>query len=219
MNPQLTIGWFTFLLTAAAGFCDTATFVAGNETFSAHVTGNFIIFAAQAVLSRDPSAWIKLLTFPVFVFAVMTGGWLSNKTGKRYPLLLIEAVILLLAGGLAFGTASFPAGNMIVVMLTVFGMGLQNAFGKLFAKETYGPTTMMTGNVTQAALDLGRLIWKGPGTAPIAAESIKKQVVLLGGFLAGCLLGGLLSKAAGLPAMLLPGLTVLLCYLLGGRLL
>ena len=215
MNLHFKIGWFTFLLTAAAGFCDTATFVAGNETFSAHVTGNFIIFAAQAVLNGDSSAWVKLLTFPVFVFAVMAGGWLSNRTGRRYSLLLIEGIFLLIAGGLAFGTASAPAGNTIVVMLTVFGMGLQNAFGKLFGKETYGPTTMMTGNVTQAALDLGHLLSRGSRTDNIAFESIKKQVVLLGGFLAGCFLGGLLSKKIGLEAMLLPGLAVLVCYLAG----
>ena len=127
MIPQMKIGWFTFLLAAAAGFCDAATFVAGNETFSAHVTGNFIIFAAQAVLNGDPSAWVKLLTFPVFVLAVMTGGWLADRAGRHYPLLLIEGIVLLLAGGLAFGRAANPAGNTLVVMITTFGMGLQNA--------------------------------------------------------------------------------------------
>ena len=42
----------------------------------------------------------------------------------------------------------------LVVLITVFGMGLQSAFGKLFATETYGSTTMITGNVTQAAIEL-----------------------------------------------------------------
>ncbi|HXB94639.1 MAG TPA: YoaK family protein [Puia sp.] len=213
MIPKMKIGWFTFLLAAAAGFCDTATFVAGNETFSAHVTGNFIIFAAQAVLNGDPSAWVKLLTFPVFVLAVMTGGWLSDRAGKHYPLLLIEGIVLLLAGGLAFGIAANPAGNTLVVMITTFGMGLQNAFGKLFAKKTYGPTTMMTGNVTQASLDLGRLLSRRSGGDPTASESLKKHAVLLGGFLAGCLPGGLLSEKMGLEAVLAPGLIVLVCGL------
>ena len=49
-------------------------------------------------------------------------------------------------------------------MLTVFALALQNTFGRLFPKETHGPTTMMTGNVTQASLDLGNLLFKGPDT-------------------------------------------------------
>ena len=212
MTPQRTISWFTLLLSAVAGYCDTATFVAGNQTFSAHVTGNFIIFAAQAVLGKDPSAWIKLITFPVFVFAVMTGGWLADRTGRRYSLLMTEGIILLIAGGIAFRPHPVPPGDILVVMLTVFGMGLQNAFGKLFSKETYGPTTMMTGNVTQASLDLGRLLVKRFRTDNSIPESIKKQLILIGGFLAGCFLGGVLSKLLGLESLLIPGIAVVACY-------
>jgi len=39
------INRFTLLLALVA---DTATFMGANGTFSAHVTGNFIVFAAQA---------------------------------------------------------------------------------------------------------------------------------------------------------------------------
>jgi uncharacterized membrane protein YoaK (UPF0700 family) len=212
MNPQGKIAWFTLLLAAVAGYSDTVTFLAGNQTFSAHVTGNFIIFAAQAVINGDASAWIKLITFPVFVLAVMTGGWITDSFGKRYPLLLIEGLLLAIAGGLAFGIGSTAAGNTLVVMLTVFGMGIQNAFGKLYSKETYGPTTMMTGNVTQASLDLGHLLLKGSKGNDPSRESLRKQLVLLGGFLVGCLLGGLLSKRLGLGAELMAGIAVLACY-------
>jgi uncharacterized membrane protein YoaK (UPF0700 family) len=79
MDPTKNIKWFTFLLAAVAGYCDTATFVTANGTFSAHVTGNFIVFAAQAILDSDPNAWVKLVTFPVFVIAVIFGGWLAGK--------------------------------------------------------------------------------------------------------------------------------------------
>ncbi|MET1057588.1 MAG: DUF1275 family protein, partial [Pedobacter sp.] len=42
--------WFvTLLLTIIAGYCDTVTFVAADKIFSAHVTGNFIVFAYQLV--------------------------------------------------------------------------------------------------------------------------------------------------------------------------
>src|ERR1700753_3174843 len=102
METQNNIQWFTLLLSAMAGYCDTATFIAGNGTFSAHVTGNFIIFAAQAIMNDDSNAWIKLLTFPIFIISVIAGGRLAAKTGKRYVLLLAEGVLLVIAGAAAF---------------------------------------------------------------------------------------------------------------------
>jgi len=212
MEIQRNIQWFSLLLAAVAGFCDTATFIAGNGTFSAHVTGNFIIFAAEAVLNDDRNAWVKLITFPTFIVAVIIGGWLAAKTAKRYVLLLTEGILLVFAGGTACWLGGGQSGRYVVVMLTVLGMGLQNAFGKLFPKETHGPTTMMTGNVTQASLDLGNLLWKGLKADPLPIESIKKQLFLLGGFLAGCFLGGLLAKCLGLQAIILPGVTMTIFF-------
>jgi hypothetical protein len=37
------IAYSTMMLAGVAGFCDTVTFVAADELFSAHVTGNFTI--------------------------------------------------------------------------------------------------------------------------------------------------------------------------------
>jgi uncharacterized membrane protein YoaK (UPF0700 family) len=89
-------------------------------------------------------------------------------------------------------------------------MGLQNAFGKLYAKETHGPTTMMTGNVTQASLDLGIVLRKGISAE--TASALKKQLFLIGGFLLGCLLGALLSSKFGLDSVILPGIAILISY-------
>lgn len=99
-----------------------------------------------------------------------------------------------------------------IAMLIVFAMGLQNAFGKIYSKETYGPTTMMTGNVTQAALDMGNLI-KSKFTDEKSLQSFKKQFVTLGGFLTGCFLGALAGKKWGLVPVLIPGIIMILCYL------
>src|ERR1700735_3624369 len=122
METQSNIRGFSLLLSAIAGFCDTATFIASNGTFSAHVTGNFIIFAAEAVLSDDRNAWIKLITFPTFIIAVIIGGWLAAKTGKRYVLLLTEGILLLFAGGIACWLGTGETGRYLVVMVTVLAM-------------------------------------------------------------------------------------------------
>jgi len=217
MENKNHINWVTFLLAWVAGYCDTVTFVSGDSIFSAHVTGNFIVFAAQTVTGGSTDSWVKLLTFPIFVSAVIIGGWIANDPQKRYKLLLTEGILLLLSGIAAvilplLGYVEGKLCTYLIVMIVVFGMGLQNAFGRLFAKETHGPTTMMTGNVTQASLDIGNLLRGGFFTESIAWQSLKKQVYTIGGFLIGCLLGAVFSKIWGLPVIFLPGVFLLICY-------
>ncbi|WP_431210426.1 DUF1275 family protein [Puia sp. P3] len=54
------------MLVLSAGFCDAITFTKADELFSAHVTGNFILFAYDLVNEADYVTWVRLLTFPVF---------------------------------------------------------------------------------------------------------------------------------------------------------
>jgi uncharacterized membrane protein YoaK (UPF0700 family) len=218
MEQQKNTWYVTLLLSSVAGFCDTVTFVAADSIFSAHVTGNFIVFAYQMVKGSDTQAWVKLLTFPVFVLSVMVGGWMATRVKNHYTLLFTEGLILILSGtALMVLTVlglidSYSWLLYLLVMSVVFAMGLQNAFGKLYAKETHGPTTMMTGNVTQASLDLGGLLTSGFKDAVIFL-SFKKQLVTISGFLIGCLFGALLGKEFGLASIILPGLGMVICYI------
>lgn len=215
MEIKHNIGFVTLLLTIIAGYCDTVTFVAAGSIFSAHVTGNFIVFAYQFVKGSDMNAWIKLLTFPVFILAVITGGQIARKVVNHYKILFLEGVFLLLAGILVavldYNEMFSHIMMYFVVMMTVFAMGLQNAFGKLYAKETHGPTTMMTGNVTQASLDFGMLLKSGFSDAD-AMTSLKKQLILIIGFLIGCFLGAYAGKYFGLVTLIFPGLAMMICY-------
>jgi uncharacterized membrane protein YoaK (UPF0700 family) len=216
MEIQKNIWYVTLLLTMVAGYCDTVTFVAADSIFSAHVTGNFIVFAYQIIKGSDIHAWVKLLTFPIFILAVIAGGRIALKSTNRYTILFWEGVLLVISGiaSYTFGFLEiFTEWTMYsVAMTTVFAMGLQNAFGKLYAKETHGPTTMMTGNVTQASLDLGNLIKNGPKDANLFL-SFKKQAVTIMGFLAGCFLGAIAGKFFGLGTLIIPGIAMLICYL------
>jgi uncharacterized membrane protein YoaK (UPF0700 family) len=215
MENQKSIWFVTFMLAAVAGYCDIVTFISAGSIFSAHVTGNFITFAYQIVKGSNAQAWIKLLTFPVFVISVIIGGRIAAQSVNRYKLLLIEGILLLLSGVISEACIRVPGlvwETYVVVMMVVFAMGLQNAFGKLYAKETYGPTTMMTGNVTQASLDLGSAISSKFKDA-ISMQSLKKQSVAIIGFLIGCLSGALLAKSFGLSVILLPGAGMIICYL------
>ncbi|MCG2612831.1 DUF1275 domain-containing protein [Terrimonas sp. NA20] len=209
--------WTSITLSFAAGFADSTTFIAGNETFSAHVTGNFIIFGAKLVGQQaDQHTWMSLLTFPVFVMAVMTGGWWVSSGRTSRSLLLLESLLLLLAGVTAcvFTIWTGPHSNMnvIVVMIAVTAMGFQNAFSRLAPALTFGQTTVMTGNVTQAALAIREYLAQRSNMT--AAAKIKEQAVLVGGFASGCVAGASLSGWLGLAALVLPGLIMSMCYLL-----
>ncbi|MBO9701878.1 MAG: DUF1275 domain-containing protein [Sporocytophaga sp.] len=212
----------SFFLSFIAGYCDTVTFVSGDAIFSAHVTGNFVVFAAHLLSESSNASWIKLITFPVFVTAVIIGGRLTEKAQERYLVLLTESVLLMLCGIAAVLLPAFLSleerlCTYLIVMLCVFAMGMQNAFGKLFAKETHGPTTMMTGNVTQAALDISTLFSKGFVTEVLSKQRLFNLLVTIGGFLSGCLVGALLGKIWGLSTLFLPGLGLLLCYLINRK--
>jgi len=216
MEVQKNIGYVTLLLTIIAGYCDTVTFVAADSIFSAHVTGNFIVFAYQIIKGSDVHAWIKLLTFPIFIFAVIAGGRIALRSTNRYTILFWEGTILFLSGFVVYVLNYlniFSEWTMYTIaMTTVIAMGLQNAFGKLYSKETHGPTTMMTGNVTQASLDLGSLIKNGIKDVE-SLFSFKKQLVTIIGFLIGCFLGAVAGKFFGLGTLVLPGLAMIICYL------
>ena len=197
----------SLLLTLVAGFCDTVTFIAAGQLFSAHVTGNFIVFAAHVVRHADAAGWTKLLSFPVFVGAVALGRGVSRAAASRYDLLLAEGGVLLVSGLLALPrwAPAYPWLAEVAAMSVVFAMGLQNAFGRLFARETYGPTTVMTGTVTQATLDVVAALTGPAGEAP-PAGTIARSLWLLAGFLTGCLLGAAAARYGGLWLVALPGL-------------
>jgi len=212
MDPDKTIRYTTILLALTAGYCDTVTFIAADQLFSAHVTGNFIVMAYDIVKNADFQAWVKLSTFPVFVASVIAGGYFSARTSNKYLLLLIEGALLTLIGiadfGLRyFGTRSLQWQDYTLALFIVLAMGLQNAFGKIFSKETFGPTTMMTGNVTQAALDLGSIIF-GTAVNTGVTTSFKHQLTTILGFLFGCIAGGFIAEAIGLAAVVIPGLAL-----------
>ena len=221
MEAEKKAALLSFALSATAGFCDALTYVAAGGLFSAHVTGNFILFATNLANTTGHDPWIKLLTFPVFIFSVILGGWIGEKSGDRYRLLLLEGVLLSGAGILSIYSShsGWLADNWLLyllAMIIVFARGLQNAFGKLFPKETYGPTTMMTGNVTQWAIDV-KTMWLPPVTYSVASGSFKKLSITIVGFLMGCLAGATAGKFIGPSSVLFAGTALLICYALSRK--
>jgi uncharacterized membrane protein YoaK (UPF0700 family) len=199
----MQVARFTLLLTFIAGFTDATTFVAADKLFSAHVTGNFIVLAYDLIRGADRAAYIKLLTFPVFVLAAMTAAWLDR--GQRpMRLLRLEGGLLLLAA-LTSGLLHwvFPA-----AICCVAAMAVENIFNRLYPTLTWSVTTVMTGNVTTGVLSFVHGIVSRPRDRQ-KLELSRHILIMAGVFLLGCLCGGLLAGRFGLVVVAVPGVLVL----------
>ena len=197
----------TLLLTFIAGFTDATTFVAADKLFSAHVTGNFIVLAYDLLHGADRSAYIKLLTFPVFVLAAMLAAAFDRGQHPMRLLRLIGSLLLVAAlmSGLFHWT--FPAAMVIVA-----AMAVANTFNRLYPELTWSVTTVMTGNTTMGALSFVHGYFARPRDREKLLLS-KYIAIMAGVFLLGCICGGFLGGRFGLVAVALPGVAVLLVTL------
>ncbi|MBS1664580.1 MAG: DUF1275 domain-containing protein [Bacteroidetes bacterium] len=207
MTPKRSISYNTLLLVLTAGFCDAATFVSVDKLFSAHVTGNFIVFVYDIITRVDAATWVRLVTFPVFFFAIFFGGWVAGFSKARFTIVRIEGALLVIAGLVAVLMEVVRLRSEDVdfmnALIVVFAMGLQNTFGRLYSKEVHGTTTTMTGNVTQMALNLLAFVSGGRG------KGLGTDALIVGGFLAGCFIGGVTAKWIGLTGIMIPGVMLL----------
>lgn len=210
VETKINVGLMSWLLSFVAGYADTATFICANRLFSAHVTGNFVVFVYSMLANPHSSVWLNLFAFPVFIIAVAVSS--SIVSYSKYPgkVLRLEAILILAAGAIAAILRLTNVENtsfiFLLAMIIVFAMGLQNGFGKLYPYTTYSATTIMTGNVTQITLDLMRYIKARPGDAK---PNLKRQGFIISSFFIGCLAGGSLSYFIGLSAVILPGLILI----------
>lgn len=156
-RPQLFGGNLAFI----AGFIDTVGFIALFGLFTAHVTGNFVLIGATlSDFSRAP-VLLKFLAFPAFIAGIvlLRIAILKTKLPGDGPLrLALGLEALLMAGFMVCGVLATPVGDSVSGMAMAAGllgtaaMGAHSAASKLLLPQL-APTSMMTGNVTQFALD------------------------------------------------------------------
>lgn len=212
-------------LAFVAGFADTLTFVCAHGVFSAHVTGNFVLFAASLAGGAAESDYLKLFTFPAFILSVVVATLLIRKTKwGRDPaslsLLRLEAILLIGCGILFYFTKGVetPLGQ-VGLMLVVFALGFQNAFHRLTNIQS-SPSTVMTGNVTQITVETTDFIFASAPPEKKLREKFKiKEIALsITAFLIGCLTAASLSDVFGLSSLVFSGLMLLfVCGLPSGQ--
>jgi uncharacterized membrane protein YoaK (UPF0700 family) len=197
------------MLAFVAGFADASTFVGADGVFCAHVTGNFVVLAADLARHADRSEWLKLATFPVFVGAVLATTWLSASSRsppeKRTVRAILAVMAALLGVAAVVGLAADGPGapRTAVVVLLVVAMGAQNALHRL--RPALGAmTTVMTGNVT--SWFAGMLLPTGPGE--VEKRRLLGLVIVL--FAIGCVGGALGTARIGFVGLAAPALAALL---------
>ena len=204
-HPSLSV-----LLGINAGFVDTLGFLALQGLFTAHVTGNFVTIAASLVTGHA-GLIAKLLALPVFLLvvalcALLEARWKARGVSLR-NLLVVQLALLVATALLAmlfgpFGDVDQPWA-VATGLVGVAAMAVQNALGRLHLGHL-PPSTLMTGNSTQIALDL---VGIGLGSAAVSPERLRSFVLGVAAFALGCALATLafvtLHMGAFVPPVLL----------------
>jgi len=200
------------LLSFNGGFVDTAGFLGLQGLFTAHVTGNFVTLAATLVMGTH-GVVVKLLALPEFAIIValvrISGLAMSARGLPALPILLMAKVCFLLAFfvlGVALGP--FPDSDAPAALLTGFagvaGMAVQNAVQRVYLTGI-PPTTLMTGNTTQAVLDSVDLIWgvKNDDTRAVRAR-FGRTLRGIVWFAGGCAVAAALYYWSGFWCLIVP---------------
>lgn len=194
------------------GYVDTVGFIALQGLFTAHVTGNFVTLGVSIVHGTS-GALGKLLALPVFIVVAGLTHVAALQLHKRnlasLHLLLIAHVILLglfATFGIAFGPFDNADGTLALMtgMTGVAAMAIQNTLSRQHLKSA-PPTTLMTGNVTQMAIDVFTLIGlKDKQERQVIRTRLAPIGSNLLGFTFGCIGAALMYLAIGLWSLVLP---------------
>jgi uncharacterized membrane protein YoaK (UPF0700 family) len=210
------------LLSAIAGYVDTAGFLALFGLFTAHVTGNLVTAGAALARRAPQGVSARLAMIPIFMLSVAATTLIARalRHRRKEPLVpLLGLMTVALAAFWAAGTTLGPFADgpdawavVLVSGTAVAAMGIQNAL----MRESLGhlaSTTVMTTNLTQFTMDLVEAVrpaeldvkGRAKGYAE-AKEGLIKLGLPLGAFIVGAALGAWLTGVFGLQSIALPAL-------------
>lgn len=208
------------LLSISAGMADLTGFLTLGHLFTAHVTGNLAILAADAARDVHPR-WTQMFIVPVFVIAV-GATFIIARRSRVSGVLLIRRLLwihcVLLMATLVVAVIASPSANphgpaaAIAAMLVVSAMGCQFALVR-HALPNVPTTTSMSVNLMDAVL-LCIDVMSAPASRLLDdRKRLKASAHALAGFLAGCLIAAVAVKAFADLAWALPASTAALAAL------
>lgn len=203
-----------------AGVTDVTSWLLLGGFFSAHVTGNLVVIAADVVQGTVPDL-ASVLAIPVFIIATLCATLIARRMGAQTvatprTLLGAQAILLIAAAVLSFTTqaSAHPRSGIAVLigMCAVCAMAAQNAYLHLVPDRALS-TAVMTGNLVAATIALTDIA-RTRGADSAARQRWSQTWPLLAGFIGGCLVGAAGATIFGDHAAVLPALLAL--ALLGG---
>ena len=217
---DLAIRALPFVLSVIAGSTDTIGFLGLNGLFTAHITGNIVVLAAQ-VVAGNPTVISYILSVPVFMLVLLLTRLLASsleRSGRSTlaPLLLLQLIVLVVFLVLCVTAGPWRDADAIVAIIAgMFGvaaMAVQNALVQI--SMTKSPTTaVMTTNVTHFMVDLGETLVAGDaGRIAAARNRAMRTLPVLVGFTIGCGLGAAGEAIAGFWSLALPTGLALLAF-------
>lgn len=203
------------LLSFNGGFVDAAGYFGLQGLFTAHVTGNFVTLGAALVFGTQ-GVLAKTLALPVFCLFValarVTGRVLRARgmDGLRVLRLLLGAKVAFLFAFFILGVTlgPFPDSDSPAALFAGFAgiaaMAVQNAVQRVHLGHL-PPTTIMTGNTTQAVLDAVDLVH---GVPPDERDEVRgrflRTLQAIVTFGAGCAAATALYTLIGFYSLALP---------------
>jgi uncharacterized membrane protein YoaK (UPF0700 family) len=192
------------------GYVDVIGFVLLFGLFVAHATGNIVMLGVG--LAGDAGGLAtKLLALPVFVgAAAATYALIRWRDARGRPcqvlILGLQAVLLLIFTLLT--VQALPAAGpgepavMLAGLVGVVAMAVQNVGARVVFAHL-APTTMMTGNVTQVAIDIVDLLVAGGRPDDALKARVLKTWPSVAAFALGAVGGAVGVLVAGAWSLLL----------------
>jgi uncharacterized membrane protein YoaK (UPF0700 family) len=186
----------TIPLSFIAGIVDVVGFVALFGLFTSHFTGNFVVIG-QEIVDHSLRLVAELIALPVFVIVVALTRLVVlhyERAGRSPVRALLLGQAALLAGCMSVGIASSPisdpaaAGSILAAQLGVAAMAVQNA-GCRLVFPAHAPTTVMTMNTTQSAIDLVDMLRGADGESTAARDRFMCTAPIVLAFIAGVIAG------------------------------
>ena len=179
-----------------AGVVDVVGFVSLFGMFTSHFTGNFVVIGKE-IVDHSLCLIAELIALPVFVVVVAATRLVAlryerNDRSPLRALLLIQTALL--AACMLMGVAASPVTNaaatsaILASQLGIAAMAVQNAYGRLVF-HAHAPTTVMTTNTTQAAIDFVDMYRGVPGLSEQARDRFERTAPIILAFVAGVVAG------------------------------
>ena len=191
------------LLALVAGGTDAGGFLA-TGSFTSHMSGNLSTLAMTAVTSDVKllvqvfCALLAFLAGAACTAILVNWGRRSDRQSMYATPLLAETILLT-----GFGVLGRRWGMHVqsaepeAFLILCFAMGLQNAMITKLSRSVIR-TTHVTGMITDAGIELGKLFYRNvrkaaPGIEPVIAD--REKLVVLSSLVAAFMAGGLIGAS------------------------